>query len=88
VNPFAILSLIQATAAAVETGKNLIDKFTKDENGQPLPPEAEVLPGVSVAAIQEAAAKGRAAAAELRASSQAVLDRLAGGSDAGADTQG
>ncbi len=71
-----VLAMIQAAALAAETAKNLIDKFTTDDNGAPLPPETEVLPGITVAEIQTAAAKGREAAARLKTTAQGVLDRL------------
>jgi hypothetical protein len=84
VGVMAMLALVQAAAQAVTVGKNLIASLTTDASGQPLPPEAEVMPGVTVQAVLDAAAKGHAAAAELRATSQAVLDRLDDGGLSGA----
>lgn len=72
----AMLAMVQAAAQAVTVGKNLIASLTTDVNGDPLPPEVEVAPGVTVQDVLDAAAKGHAAAGELRATSQAVLDRL------------
>ncbi|HRC63398.1 MAG TPA: DUF512 domain-containing protein, partial [Dehalococcoidia bacterium] len=71
----AMLAMVQAAAQAVTVGKNLIASLTTDVNGDPLPPEVEVAPGVTVQDVLDAAAKGHAAAGAFH-DRRVVRDRL------------
>ena len=76
-NPLLIVAAIEGAAAIIESGQRLLNTFTGGEEAlEKMPPDAEVQPGLTVADVRAAIARGRMAAQRLTGKGESILERL------------